>query len=118
MKTASKKQRKPLMRINARVEYALVWGDCGVEWHSLGGIMSCEHSSDEALVMLMNSVVINEKPFLAYHSDDHGRIHWKQWQWKEVGEKDYRTESLRLFNQPGITKPIIDATTGICIRTV
>ena len=97
------------MRIDARIEYELVWGNYGVEWHTMGGIMSCEHCSDEALTMLMDAVLRREKGFLEDHKDDYGRIHWKCWQWKSVGETEYTTENLRLLNRTDLVEPIMQA---------
>lgn len=101
------KKKSHVMRIDVRLEYHVVWGDYGAEWHELKGRMSCEHSSDEAIVMAMDAVLKEWKDFLDYHADQYARIHWGKAHWKEASEKDYTTENLRLFNQPGLADRIL-----------
>lgn len=105
----SKKGRKHGMRIDVKIEYNLVWGDFGVEYHTLEGRMSVEHSSDEAIAMAMAAVVEREQNFLELFEDEHGWIQWLRVSSKlaSESEKDYRTESLHLMNNLDIVKPIL-----------
>ena len=104
-----KKKSSHVMRIDVRLEYRVVWGDYGAEWHELTGRMSCEHSSDEAIVMAMDAVLKEWKEFLDYHADQYAHIHWDYAHWKEASEKEWTKENLRLLNQPGISEPVINS---------
>lgn len=106
MKKSKKSSAAIAMRIDVRLEYHVVWGDYGAEWHELKAHVSCRHSSDEAIVSAMNSVLAEWKDFLDYHASEQARIHWGYAHWKSADEKEYHTENLRLLNQPGIGEPI------------